>query len=154
MTAELEEVLLGVHQRLAMLLRAHQVAVIDRDLAVARARWNEFASLLDAHITDEEELLLPLFAERGGEQLQSPPRQFQAEHAKMRVLVDQLTTTLGAMEPPPSHDQVLELLERESRFRGLMMHHDLRERHVLYPWLSSCTSEAERRSLADKLLAR
>lgn len=154
MHTDLEQLLIAVHQRLEALLRAHQVALIDRDGAAAQTRWREFASLLEAHMVDEEELLLPLFAERGGEQLPSSPRQFATEHQQARKLVAQLDEALQALSAPPSHEQVLELLERESRFRALLLHHDLRERRVLYPRLCAWTTEQERQALAARLRAR
>lgn len=151
---ELERVLVAVHERLESLLREHQMALIDRDLDAACGRWGEFSRLLEQHIVDEEELLLPLFAGRGGEQLASPPRQFRAEHEQMRKRLAEFGAVLERMGSPPTHDDVLDLLDRQSRFRWLLMHHDLRERRVLYPRVIEWTTPQERQGVLAGLRAR
>ena len=43
----------------------------------------------------------------------------------------------------PDDARLLELLDREATFKNLVLHHDLRERNVLYPFLAARIDRAE-----------
>jgi hemerythrin-like domain-containing protein len=100
-------------------------------------------------MTHEEELLIPVYAERAGAIPGGAPALFFAEHAKMLQLLEQFRQQLGLLMERPPHlkRQALQLLDREYMFKHLVEHHDLREQNILYPTLDQVTTEAERREL-------
>ncbi len=142
---------LRVHDELAELFHRHQVALLDRDAKAAAAGLAAFRSALEAHIDAEEQLVLPVFAARGGAQTDSPPEFFRREHDKLRSDAGELVAATAALAARPD-DRVddralLALLDREAAFKNLMLHHDLRERNVLYPRVAEWTTPEERAAI-------
>ena len=126
---------------------------MDGDLARAGELFARYADALRAHASDEEELVLPLFAARGGEELDSPPRLFLGEHDKIRAFLDEIAERLSGLATGDSRG-ALALLDREAWFVNLLMHHDLRERNVLYPRVTEWTTPEERRDILSRLRVR
>jgi hemerythrin-like domain-containing protein len=143
-----------LHEGLAELFHRHQVALLDRDVARAGHWLSRFRDALLAHMRDEEESVLPVYAERGGEDTDSPPEQFRAEHRKLRELTARLESRVAELDDPPDDRALLDLLDLESSFRSLMAHHDVREGRVLYPSLSRWTTADEQAEIAGSLELR
>jgi hypothetical protein len=146
----LESAMMGLHAGLAERFFEHQRALLDRDLPAARAALADFAARLRRHAADEEAWVLPAYASRGGDATDSPAAQFRTEHRKMLAFVDEIEQRLAALDTAPADRALLELLDRESWFKNLMAHHDLREGRALYPKLSAWLSEAEQRAILDR----
>jgi hemerythrin-like domain-containing protein len=146
--------MMDLHEGLAELFHRHQVALLDRDVAAARHWLTRFRDALLAHMQDEEERILPVYAERGGRDTNSPPEQFEVEHRKLRELTTRLESRVAELADPPDDRALLDLFDLESSFRSLMTHHDLRERRVLYPSLSSWTSAAEQAEILGSVQLR
>lgn len=148
----LESVLMPIHDCLDALFLAHQVALLDRDLPRARRMFDRFRDAILAHAADEEAHVLPLYAESGGDDSNSPSSQFRLEHDKIRRFVSELDERLTALASDTGQlddRSLLTLLDRESWFKNLFAHHDLRERNALYPRLSSgCPQDRQRTALA------
>ena len=72
---------------------------------------------------------------------------FLGEHKKILEYLDRFDQTLAEMTegPEPLKRKILQLLDEEAVFKHVMLHHDLRERNILYPVLDSVTEEQERR---------
>jgi hemerythrin-like domain-containing protein len=142
--------MMGLHKDLELLFREHQFAIMRGDYSRARKLFAIHAETLRAHAEDEEAHILPVFAERGGEDLDSPPRLFLGEHQKIRAFLDEIDLRLAALGDGDSLG-ALELLDREAWFKNLLMHHDLREGNVLYPKVDEWTSPEERAEILTKL---
>jgi hemerythrin-like domain-containing protein len=135
----LETAMMAVHDRLEDLFFRHQCALLDRDLPAARTLLSKFTALLLTHAEDEESWILPAYVESGGDATDSPAKQFRLEHDKLRRFLAEIGVRLAADLPDDALAQrreILGILDRESWFKNLLTHHDLRERRVLYPRLS------------------
>ncbi|MBI2895085.1 MAG: hemerythrin domain-containing protein [Deltaproteobacteria bacterium] len=138
--------LVGVHERLSELFLLHQEALLAGDLALAKARLAEYELDLSAHMRAEEEILMPIY-ERAGEVPRGPAELFTGEHRKMLRFLRRFRDRLAELARsgrPPATREVIALLDEEAPFKGLVEHHDLRERLILYPTLDRVTSEEER----------
>ena len=145
--------MMDLHQGLDELLIEHQIAVMHGNMSKARALFRTYAETLRAHASDEEDFILPVFAARGGEELDSPPKLFLGEHRKIRGFLDELDLRLADLSEGDERG-ALELLDREAWLKNLLMHHDRRERNVLYPKMDEWTSEAEQKAILGKLRVR
>lgn len=147
----LERVLMPLHEGLDALFFAHQVALLDRDGARAQRCFLAFRDAIETHAVDEESHVLPLYARSGGDATDSPSAQFRLEHDKIRRFLTELAPRIAALAGATSIDdrELLGILDRESWFKNLFTHHDLRERNVLYPWLSlHCDATSQEQALA------
>ena len=141
----------AIHDALDACFHAHQVALVDRDPATARRELDRFADLLMRHARDEEQHLLPVYRAHGGDDTNSPTGQFLLEHDKMARSLDALDLLLTEWTDPADTRALLELLDRETSFKNLLSHHDLRERRTLYPRLGEWLSTAAQRELLAHL---
>jgi hemerythrin-like domain-containing protein len=147
MSGPLEAGMMQVHIALEAAFHEHQVALLDRDTAGARRTFRVFAERLRQHIADEESHVLPAYARIGGEDSKSPPAQFETEHRKLLTFVAEFEQKLAELEGDPGAGRILGLLDRESWFKNLMHHHDLREARVLYPRLGEALSPDEQQQI-------
>lgn len=137
-------VLLDEHAQLDELFLQHQKALLDGDLACAARLLDEYESELRAHVALDDEALLPIY-ERAAPPPGGAPGLFRAEHRKILELLAQLrqATDLLAAEGADWR-AIIALLDEEARFKGVMLHHDLRERNILYPTLDCLATPDER----------
>jgi len=149
-TPDFAESMMAIHSGLDRILGAHRLALMTDDLRRARAEFSRYAAALRAHAEDEEELILPIFASRGGEDLDSPPRLFLGEHDKIRSYLLEFEGMLSALEDG-DRQAALDLLDRQVGFMNLLMHHDLREGRVLYPRLQEWTTAKQRETILARL---
>lgn len=149
-TVDLAELMMAIHTGLDRMLKAHRLALMTGDLPQARSQFARYAKALRAHAEDEEELILPIFAARGGENLDSPPRLFLGEHDKIRKFLAEAEGMLARLEDG-DQQAALDLLDRQVWFINLLVHHDLREGKVLYPRVQEWTTAAERTEILARL---
>ena len=98
--------------------------------------------------------MLPLYAEQAPTEKGGDVKLFLSEHEKMRQYVKLFTETTERLATESQPEKLLlQLLDRESFYKRLCSHHDLREGNVLYPALDGITTEAERSELFAKLAA-
>jgi hemerythrin-like domain-containing protein len=139
--------LLGIHQRLEGLFLDHQTAVVGLELGRAGEMLEVFMTGLLSHMHDEEEFLIPIYEARTSEVPGGAVELFLSEHKKMKGFVAEFKDALGQMkgqEGTPLKHSVIRLLDRESIYKQLAQHHQLREQNILYPWLDRVTSDTER----------
>ncbi|HMG35215.1 MAG TPA: hemerythrin domain-containing protein [Blastocatellia bacterium] len=143
--------LLSAHDHLSQLFLSHQEALIMDDFDLAMRRLRQFEIELRAHMTAEEELLLPVYA-RAGRILGGPLEFFIREHKKLLEFVESFHVGLDQLQSAASglRRDLIELLDSEAAFKNLMKHHDERERNIFYPALDRVTSEDERRELIKR----
>jgi len=140
--------LLEIHARLSEGFLDHQGALLDLDIPLGLMRLQSFEQQLKAHIRVEEDLLLPIYR-RAGSVPHGSVELFTGEHRRMIELVSSFTNTIGEILSRPLNLKwrVLDLFDHQALFKGLLEHHDLRERNILYPTIDGVTTEEERRDL-------
>lgn len=143
-------VMMERHAHLDALFLEHQTALLDRDMTSARGALETYAQALDAHMSEEEAHVLPLYRARVPEQPGAQTQMFLDEHARIRLLVGDLVKkvdALAAAADRPDAKTVLALLDQETQFKNYMDHHDRRERSFLYLGLDAVTTPEEREAL-------
>lgn len=137
--------LLKFHDDLDVFFRRHQFALLHFKFEDALRHLEEYERNLRAHMRDEEDILLPIYAERaeiprgGGVQL------FLDEHEKMLAHIALFKEqTAKLVEEAEPEDGLILLLDRESFYKRLGAHHDHREHDHLYPILDRITSDDEK----------
>ena len=142
------------HADLERLFDSHQRALLARDVSAAVATINTFENRLKWHIGFEEEVLLPLYKAKAGEVEGGTLPIFQAEHRKLHESAATLTRhTAGLHDAPDMLGAILNLLDEEALFKGLLNHHALREQKLLFPRLDAVTSETEREKALEEHFA-
>lgn len=140
--------LVGEHAELDRLFNSHQRALLEGNVGTALAVLKTFKDELLEHIAFEEKRLLPLFAEEGGETEGATLAIFQAEHRKLGKDAAALAGKTEALYTSSDlMGAILALLDEETMFKGLLHHHALREKNLLFPRLDERTSEEQRERL-------
>jgi len=147
----LEDWMMGRHAEFDACFRRHQVALIDRDYQTAGAELARYQQLLDEHIAQEEGHVLPLHVAHGGDATDAPTKLFLGEHQLIRKFLAEFRARVDALAAAPTDEVLLELLDREATFKNLMLHHDLRERNVLYPRLSERLGAEEQAAVLARI---
>ncbi len=150
----LERTMMGLHDQLDRDMHAHQVALLDRDFVRALQCLQSYRATIGDHMADEEGVVLPLYDSLGGDRTDAPVRLFLGEHSKMRDFLADFATRVAALERSPDDHALLELLDRQATYKNLMLHHDLRERRGLYPFLSERVPVARQHELVAALRVR
>ncbi|MEQ1607298.1 MAG: hemerythrin domain-containing protein [Pyrinomonadaceae bacterium] len=145
--------LLDLHNDIDELFFAHQCSLLRFEFVTALSQLDQYESLLLRHMQDEEDHLLPMYAERAIVEKAGAPQIFWDDHSKMRAYVEQFKeqTIKLAGEAHPEESLLL-LLDRESFYKRLCSHHDKREREHLYPALNSICSESERNEILARVM--
>jgi hemerythrin-like domain-containing protein len=140
--------LLELHQRLDDLFLAHQRALLRLDLDSAATALETYAGELLAHIRDEEALMIPLYQERAKIPLGGAVEIYLGEHEKLKRLLVLFAEEIDKIRTMADVERgVLFLIDSQYIFKRLLVHHDARERKMLYPLLDDVTSEGERAQL-------
>lgn len=125
----------ALHAELMERFELHQMALIDRDVALARSELATFAEALRAHAQAEHEHFLGTYATFESER-RDAPQVFELEHARIEHLLARIETDWSSVSSEaPSARAVLRVVEREASFKHLLEHHFLREERVLVPRL-------------------
>jgi iron-sulfur cluster repair protein YtfE (RIC family) len=139
---------LVLHRQLDEVFFEHQRALLRLDLDLASKLLEKYEAELLAHMRDEEELMIPLYRDRATAPVGGAPEIFLNEHEKLRqhvVLFREELTKLAAVDD--LERGVLFLLDSQHLFKRLLVHHDSREKTMLYPLLDQVTSAQDRESL-------
>lgn len=144
--------LLVLHRQLDELFFEHQRALLRLDVNRASEMLETYATELLAHIGDEETLMIPLYRERADAPLGGAAEIFIGEHNKLRQHLELFKEELAKLAAGNDLERgVLFLLDSQHLFKRLLVHHDTRERKMLYPLLDEITSIAEREKLFTTL---
>lgn len=144
--------LLVLHRQLDELFLEHQRSLLRLDLTAASDALEAYEMELLAHMRDEEDLMIPLYRERVQAPVGGSAEIFLGEHEKLRqflALFKEQLTKLAAAED--LERGALFLIDSQHLFKRLLVHHDTRERKMLYPLLDEVTTEQERETLFRKL---
>ncbi|HEX6046260.1 MAG TPA: hemerythrin domain-containing protein [Pyrinomonadaceae bacterium] len=144
--------LLELHGQLDHIFVEHQRALIRLDLDRAEQLLNDYQTGLLAHIRDEEILMLPLYRERVQPPVGGAAEIFAGEHEKLRQFVALFRQEVEKIRAKDDVELgVLFLIDSQHLFKRLLVHHDTREKKMLYPLLDEVTTEAERQELFARL---
>ena len=139
--------MMAVHDELELRFFAHQQALLDRDFARAAQQLAGYRDVLFEHAAAEEAVILPRYQALGGDATDAPLKLFLGEHKNLRAFVDDFGRRVEALRAHPDDRALLELFDRQATYKNLMLHHDLREKNMLYPFLSSRLPAAEQHAL-------
>jgi hemerythrin-like domain-containing protein len=147
--------LLKFHDDLDAYFRLHQVALLCFQFGEALEHLREYERNLKAHMLDEEEMLLPIYAERAEIPRAGGVKLFLDEHEKMLAYIELFKeqTEKLATEAEPEDGLIL-LLDRESFYKRLGSHHDHREHDILYPILDQITTDEEKADILARATAK
>jgi iron-sulfur cluster repair protein YtfE (RIC family) len=146
--------LLMLHKVLDELFFEHQRALLRLDLYRASTLLETYEAELLAHMRDEERLMIPLYHERAKAPVGGAAEIFLGEHDKLRQYLVLFGEELAKLAAADDLERgVLFLLDSQHIFKRLLVHHDSRERKMLYPLLDQVTTEQERESLFTMLEA-
>jgi len=144
--------LLDLHKRLDKLFLEHQRWLIRLDLDRAEVALDGYSAALRAHIRDEETYMIPLYGERVTAPIGGAVEIFLNEHQKLRTLLDLFKQEIEKIRTMDDIERgVLFLLDSQHLFKRLLVHHDSREKKMLYSLLDQVTTETERLSLFQQL---
>ena len=144
--------LLLIHRQLDEQFFEHQRALIRGNLIAALSWLDEYEKQLFDHIKDEEEILLPIFEARVTQPLGGTVEIFRNEHIKIRDYVALLKAEIPKLSKAKDRERaVIFMLDSETTFKRLMVHHDNREHKFLYPLLDEVTGEDEREEIFQQL---
>jgi hemerythrin-like domain-containing protein len=144
--------LLEIHVWLDALFLEHQRSLLRLDLAAARAALEAYTLELQAHIRDEEDVMIPLYRERAEAPVGGAPEIFLGEHDKLRQYLILFKEEIEKLAVADDLERgVLFLIDSQHLFKRLLVHHDSRERKMLYPLLDKVTSETEREAIFASL---
>ncbi|HAF12385.1 MAG TPA: hypothetical protein DHU55_11775 [Blastocatellia bacterium] len=144
--------LVEIHKRLDELFLEHQRSLLRLDLMAASAALEAYTIELFAHMRVEEDVMIPLYRERVEAPVGGTAEIFLGEHDKMRqylLLFKEELTKLAEAED--LERAVIFLLDSQHIFKRLLVHHDSRERKMLYPLLDQSTTEQERETMFASL---
>lgn len=140
---------LELHLELEEKFLNHQEELITLKLEKARRHLAEFAKTLRHHIFIEDKYILPLYERK----VPPPPGGgaflFYGEHEKIKEFLGKIEGKMKKLAPRKKNirRQIIELLDVETRFKDILMHHDLREKNLLYPLLDKAVTPEERKML-------
>lgn len=144
--------LLELHRQLDDLFLDHQRALMRLDLDRAQQLLTEYEVELLAHIRDEEALMLPLYSERVTAPVGGTVEIFRNEHEKLRQFMALFRAELEKIRAMPDIERgALFLIDSQHLFKRLLVHHDTREKEMLYPLLDEVTTADERSRLFAEL---
>ena len=144
--------LLSLHRQLDELFVEHQRALLRLDLEAATAALEAYETELLAHMRDEEGSMIPLYRERAEAPVGGAAEIFLGEHDKLRQYLVLFKEELGKLESEEDLERgVLFLLDSQHIFKRLLVHHDNREKKMLYPLLDEITTEDEKEKMFGSL---
>jgi hemerythrin-like domain-containing protein len=144
-----------VHEAIMEELQLHQDAVVQSDLPTARRHLDRLTLMLKAHIRAEDEVLLPIYAERVPPQIGCTPELLFDEHRKLERLLKKTQERMLVFEAAGEirpRERVY-MIEEERMLKEVLDHHDRRERAVFFPKLDECIQGEERQRVWEECAA-
>lgn len=136
----------GDHRRLDTIYDRFQDEFRAGQWEAAEADFREFRLGLKRHIKAEEEILFPTFEEKTGMVDAGPTFVMRMEHKDIQNYLDRVLEGAGSKDPARTKDAAAQLT-------ALLMDHNMKEEHILYPESDSFLNESERSSVVKKAQA-
>jgi len=144
--------LLDVHRELDELFFQHQRALMRIEIDRAETLLAEYSRNLLAHMQDEEEVMLPIYEERVKAPVGGAVDIFRTEHEKLREFLALFAEEIKKIRKVDDMERgVLFLIDSQHLFKRLLVHHDAREKKMLYPLLDQVTTYTERQEMFARL---
>ena len=144
---------LEIHGSILESLLRHQEDLVEGRLAESRDSFALFEAEIRQHIEEEEGEMLAIYEERAGPIHGGDADLFRNEHRKIEKFLDEIAGRLRGLAPEDPRARVT-LIETEYRLKELLMHHDLREKNILYPKLDEVATAEERERIVGRLEGR
>jgi hemerythrin-like domain-containing protein len=128
------------HRALGQLLTMHQEALLIDDMVLALNVFELFHDALQRHLDVEHNVVLPLHRELVAEHRWSS-LVYEKEHDKLMQMTARIRRELASLSSLQGRARrlaILELLDFQRSFKGVMEHHEQREEQALLPELDSC----------------
>lgn len=144
--------LLDLHHDLEDIFFAHQCKLLRFEFDEALVLLEQYEKALLTHIRDENEHLLPIYAERGTIAKGGAVQMFLDDHEKLINHIELFKEEIANLKDEPELEKrLIWILEREAFFKKLADHHDIRETNFLYPELDRITSDEEKLELLSRV---
>ncbi len=134
------------HRRLDTIFEGFKNSVKESRWEDAAKSFREFSLGLRKHIRIEEEILFPVFEEKTGMRDAGPTFVMRTEHKEIQTLLDQI---LGATEGRDA----LGVESGSGSLLGILLDHNMKEEHILYPESDSFITGGERAMVIKKAQA-
>ena len=144
---------LDLHASILDLLRVHQDDLVEGRFPEAGDAFAIFEREIRMHIHEEEEEMLPIYEQRAGKIHGGDADLFRSEHRKIEGFLEEIGEALRQIDPDDPRERI-ELIETEYRLKELLMHHDLREKNILYPKLDEVATAGEKGRIVGLLEGR
>ncbi len=129
--------MLAAHARFEKLMAEHQEALVDRATDVAKATFDTLRFEKLDHMLDEERTLIPMYAELGEWERGGDPELFLAEHRQIYTMANQVACSLDDLDRGTlTGIAIVQIIDAEKAFKGVMEHHHLREQIHMFPRLT------------------
>jgi len=131
------QAMLKAHARFEKLMAEHQIALVDRAMDIAKTRFDRLRVEKLEHMLDEERTLIPAYAELGEWERGGDPELFLAEHRKIYAMANQVASSLDDLDRGRlTGIAIVQIIDAEKAFKGVIEHHHLREQIHLFPRLT------------------
>jgi len=96
--------------------------------------------------------MIPLYQQRAAAPIGAAAEIFLGEHEKLRQFLVLFKQEVARIKKSDDVERgALFLIDSQHIFKRLLVHHDTRERKMLYPLLDEVTTESERQQLFQRL---
>ena len=141
------------HTYLNQMFLEHQIAIMNGKLDNAYSQLRFLLKLIKRHISDEEELLIPVY-----EKLIRPEPPggsilfYLREHRQILRILNKFVINLKEwLTNPPGQIDIVRQFDSYYKFKELLDHHDSRERVFLYRLLDQKLNQKEKNIILDKI---
>lgn len=134
------------HRRLDGIMESFQDALRGERWEEASSGFREFVLGLRKHIRVEEEILFPVFEEKTGMIDAGPTFVMKMEHKEINELLDRILATTASHDGKAASEAAGALI-------SILMDHNMKEEHILYPESDAFITDAERSQIIKKAQA-
>jgi uncharacterized protein (DUF2249 family) len=134
------------HRRLDGIMESFQDALRGERWEEASSGFKEFVLGLRNHIRVEEEILFPVFEEKTGMTDAGPTFVMKMEHKEINELLDRILAATAGHDGKAASEAAGALI-------SILMDHNMKEEHILYPESDAFISDAERAQIIKKAQA-
>ncbi|CAG1065333.1 Iron-sulfur cluster repair protein YtfE [uncultured bacterium] len=134
------------HRRLDGIMERFQDALRGERWEEALSGFKEFVLGLRKHIRIEEEILFPVFEEKTGMIDAGPTFVMKMEHKEINELLDRILAATAGHDGKTASEAAGALI-------SILMDHNMKEEHILYPESDAFITDAERAQIIKKAQA-
>lgn len=131
------------HRRLDGIFNNFMNAVKGNELDEATKGFREFRLGLKRHIRVEEDILFPVFEQKTGMFDGGPTAVMRMEHKEIQELLDRILAAAEGKEPDKA-------ISSSNSLINILMEHNMKEEHILYPESDDFLTEEERIEVVKK----